>query len=135
MIGPCEVVLAIDPGSAKCGVAIVTKTKVLYQAVIPVADLESTIIELNARFNPQILLLGNSTASSKIAQILKKVQQVPVVLVDEAFTTIQARRRFFEENPPQGLRKLIPLSLQVPSRAYDDYVAVILAERYFAENK
>jgi hypothetical protein len=54
------------------------------------------------------------------------------VLVDEHRSSEQGRRRYFRDNPPRGWRRLLPVGLQTPPRAYDDYVAVILAERYLA---
>ncbi|HKM17981.1 MAG TPA: pre-16S rRNA-processing nuclease YqgF, partial [Limnochordia bacterium] len=33
-------------------------------------------------------------------------------------------------HPPRGWRRLLPVSLQTPPVPIDDYVAVILAQRY-----
>ena len=33
-------------------------------------------------------------------------------------------------NPPRGWRRLLPVSMQMPPEPYDDYVAVILAQRF-----
>ena len=38
---------------------------------------------------------------------------------------------YWREHPPRGLMRLIPVTMQVPPVPVDDYVAVILAERYF----
>jgi hypothetical protein len=57
---------------------------------------------------------------------------LPLVPVDEAFTSQRARARFHLENPPRGLARLVPPGLRTPPRAFDDYVAVLLAEDYFA---
>ncbi len=53
-------------------------------------------------------------------------------MIDEHRSSEQGRRRYFRENPPRGWRRLLPVGLQTPPRAYDDYVAVVLAERYLA---
>ena len=127
-------VLAIDPGQHKCGVAVVKAAggafEALYQGVTTIADLQRLLAELVSRFEPESIVIGNGTNSAHVARTAASATAAPVVVVDERFSTIAARKRFFEQNPPRGLRRLIPLSLQTPSRPYDDYVAVILAEEY-----
>lgn len=131
-------VIAVDPGRSKCGVAVVRRdplgrecpTEVLHQSVVATKDLESTITELASRFAPDAVIVGGGTTSRGAAEKLERSQPAPVVVVEEAFTTLEARKRYFQAHPPRGLRKLLPLSLQFPPRPYDDFVAVILAERY-----
>ena len=130
------VVLAIDPGQHKCGVAVVREREgafeVLYQGVTTTADLRGLLADLAGRYQPGTVVVGNGTNSAEIVRIVERAQAAPVVTIDEKFSTILARDRFFRQNPPRGLRRLIPLSLQTPSRPYDDYVAVILAEKYLS---
>lgn len=127
-------VIAIDPGRVKCGIAVVRKSneavEVLRKAVVATAELGPTVADLASCFRPDAVLLGGGTSSSNAARVVENLQSAPVVIVEEKFSTLAARRRYFEENPPRGLRRLIPLSLQVPPRPYDDYVAVMLAEKY-----
>lgn len=139
-----NIVLAIDPGRIKCGVAVVgrascgeycSKAKrntflTIHSGVVPTEEIERTITELIERYNPTVIIIGNGTGSSQTIRIAESVASIPVKAVDEQFTTLAARKRFFIDNPPKGLRRLIPTSLQTPSRPYDDYVAVILAESY-----
>ena len=97
--------------------------------MIETAELIHEVSELTARFHPDAIIVGDGTTSSDAARALGGLG-APVTLVDERGTTLLARKRFFTENPPRGLRRLIPTSLQTPSVPYDDYVAKILAERY-----
>jgi len=53
----------------------------------------------------------------------------PVTMVSEELTSRLARERYWEDNPPRGLARLIPLGLRVPPRPVDDYAALIIAER------
>jgi hypothetical protein len=55
---------------------------------------------------------------------------LPLDIVDEFQTSMLARARFCIENPARGWRKLLPCGLRTPEQPYDDYVAVILAERW-----
>lgn len=127
-------VIAIDPGRIKCGIAVVRKSdgtvEVLHREVIPTTKLGPTVANLASRFSPDAVVLGGGTSSSAAARVVENLQSAPVVIVEEKFSTLAARKRYFEENPPRGLRRLIPLSLQVPPHPYDDYVAVMLAEKY-----
>jgi len=128
-------VLAIDPGCEKCGVAVVRVDssgggcEVLYRAVLPVEELPETIRGLTNSYDVHEVLVGNGTNCEAIARVAKELG-ASVVVVDEKFSSAVARKRFFQENPPRGWRRLFPASLLTPWRPYDDYVAVILAERY-----
>ena len=50
---------------------------------------------------------------------------IPVVIVDETNTTLDARRRYYDENPPKGLLRLLPRGLLVPSAPLDGYAALL----------
>lgn len=129
-----NVVLAIDPGRMKCGVAVVQKMnagpKILHRCVADTSHLDSILSELYARFSPDTFIIGNGTTSAQVLKMVESLKLAPAILVDEKSTTLLARKRYFAENPPRGLRRLIPTTLQTPPAPYDDYVAVILAERY-----
>ena len=129
---PIERVLAIDPGRDKCGVAIVQTTgKVLYHAVVPAAKLAEEALRLIAEHQVGSLLLGDRTAAREVQAALREAGVRPApVIVDEHRSSEEGRRRYFQENPRRGWRRLLPVSLQTPPRAYDDYVAIVLAERY-----
>jgi RNase H-fold protein (predicted Holliday junction resolvase) len=127
-----ETVIAIDPGREKCGVVVASASgQVAFRAVVATADVTATVERLAKRHGVRRVVLGAGTASSPLASELRERLRVEIVKVDERFSTLEARRRYFAENPPKGWRRLIPLSLQVPPVAYDDYAALLLAERYF----
>jgi len=129
------VVMAIDPGSSKVGLAVVRSDgQVLHRAVLAIEECERDLASLYQRFRPQCLVVGSGTGFRAMEMLLRRVlPDVPMQVVDEAYTSEQARRRYLRENPPKGWRKLIPSWLRTPDRPYDDYVAVILAERYWSE--
>ena len=128
--------LAIDPGSDKCGVAVVARCgAVLFRAIVPTPELVSTVRDALAQHQPAHLLCGRGTGSKPILRALEAAGlPLPIMLVDEAYTSEAARRRYVLENPARGLERLLPRSLRTPSVPYDDYVAVILAERFWAAN-
>lgn len=132
-----ETVIAVDPGRSKCGVAAVRRSaageiEVLHQEVVETAGLAEAVRGLGARFSPDLVVVGNGTGSSGVVGAVESLGIGRVKLVDEECTTLRARARFFAENPPRGIRRLLPLSLQTPGRPYDDYVAVILAETHLS---
>lgn len=134
-----DLVISVDPGREKCGIAVVHKTKgVLHKRVIETITLPETIAKLVADYNTSTILLGNRTTSRESKNILENIkikdQPLKVKLVDEHRSTDAARHRYWQENPPRGLKRLIPVTMQVPPVPVDDYVAVILAERYFNKN-
>jgi hypothetical protein len=73
--------------------------------------------------------LGSGTNVRALQESLKSLG-VPIHIIDETDTTYRARALYFEENPPRGWRRLIPLGLQVPPRPIDDYAALLIARRY-----
>jgi len=132
-----EVVLAVDPGRGKCGLAVLSGPSpiaLIERCVVDLADLPSRLAALNARY-PQIdrIIVGNGTGSAAVFETLRSAwpSLVPIS-VDERCTSEQARRRFVRDIPAAGWRRLIPPSMRSPERPYDDFVATILAEAYFA---
>lgn len=138
-----DTVLAIDPGTAKCGIAIVSwvrgedgsrRCRVLHREVPPAERLVARVLSLlSAHREVGAILIGNATHSAPLARALRDSLPtgVPLHSVEEAFTSQRARTRFHLENPPRGLLRLIPSGMRTPPRPYDDYVAVLLAEDWF----
>ncbi len=52
------------------------------------------------------------------------------MMVDERYSTLEARDRYWKMYPPKGLYHLIPQSLRPIPRPVDDIVAILLIERY-----
>lgn len=133
-----EVVLAVDPGREKCGIAVVHRTQgILYKAVVLTGELAAAAAALAAQYRLATAIVGNSTSSRAARQELGALtvqgEKLTIIPVDEYRSTDQARKRYWADHPPQGFRRLLPTGMQVPPVPVDDYAAVVLAERYFAE--
>lgn len=131
-----NIVLAIDPGREKCGLAVVGKNEgIFFKTIADTASLRETAARLIGKYTAGVIVLGNRTFSRAASEIVAGIEAngavVPIIFVDEHRSTEEARRRYWQENPPQGWRRLLPVSMQTPPEPVDDYVAVILAERYF----
>ena len=123
-------ILAIDPGSAKSGLAVLDENKkILQRAVVPSGDLTKALPPLLITFRPTAVVIGSGHYGKKLAQELVNLN---LIFVSEKDTTRLARRRYWRENPPRGWLKLVPTSLRVPPVPVDDYAAVIIGERYLA---
>lgn len=122
-------VLAIDPGREKCGVAVLASDgRVLVQRVVTTAELDAAVGALIRAYEPNVIM-GNGTTS---ADAKKRVEAlgVSVNLVDEYRTTDAAKCAYWEAHPPRGWRRLMPRGMLVPPVPVDDFVAVILAQRF-----
>jgi len=128
-------VLAIDPGRGKCGVAVVDGDRhILDRAVVDRSGLVEAVRELVEVHGPSVVVMGNSTGVGAVMAELKDlVSEIPSELVDERNSTLEARHLYFEHHPPRGLWCLVPLSLRYPPEPFDDFAAVILADRYLAK--
>lgn len=129
-------ILSIDPGSDKSGIAIYDPEQeaVVYHQVILTERFEDYLAKFRGLYPLDLFLLGDGTFSKRFSKQLKElVPGYPLQLVDEAYSTLEARELYFQLYPPQGWRKIIPLSLQTPDKPFDDLVAVILLKRYLGE--
>lgn len=131
-----ETVLSIDPGRAKCGVAVVAgpAIKRLHMGVVETERLTVEVAALLRRF-PDVsrLLIGGGTGSATLRRALHDTfPQLPPEVVDEHGSSARARARYVREIPGPGWRRLLPPGLRVPEQPYDDFVALLLAEEHFA---
>ena len=107
--------LGVDPGTRKCGYAVVTGcgARPLAIGIEPTTGIIERIRSLLATYPIAVVALG-----------------IAYAFVDEHETTLRARKRYFADNPPRGWRRLVPIGMLMPPRPIDDYAAVLIAERY-----
>ncbi|AFZ17982.1 pre-16S rRNA-processing nuclease YqgF [Allocoleopsis franciscana] len=125
--------LGFDPGRDKCGLAVMGKQQqLLYHQVVPSADAIATLQQLCQQFSITTLVMGDQTTAKKWKQTLERElsASLPIVLVDERYSSLEARDRYWQMYPPTGLQRLIPQGMREPPRPIDDIVAILLIERY-----
>jgi RNase H-fold protein (predicted Holliday junction resolvase) len=124
-------VLGLDPGTRKCGYAVVTAigAKPLALGIVPVEALATRLRELLAATPVDLVAIGRGTNASAITESVRGLG-LPIVPIDERETTLLARARFFADHPPRGWKRLLPRGMLLPDRPIDDYAAVLIAERY-----
>lgn len=129
------VILGFDPGRQKCGVAIMGLDRsVYYHQVIPAQEAITTIEDLRQQFPVSMVIMGNQTSANDWKQRLTEVADPPrVILVDERYTSLEARNRYWQMYPPRGFVRLLPQGMRTPPRPIDDIVAILLIERYLEQ--
>src|SRR5207302_8732081 len=111
---PRPLILAIDPGREKCGLALVdAQGRPRFRAIVPTTLAPARIAEWRAAYSPDHILLGSGTGSRPVRDALAALS-IAVELTAERDTTRRARALFFADHPPRGLRRLIPRGLLTP---------------------
>lgn len=134
-----KVVLAIDPGSSKCGLALVRRSdesrlQLLWRKIVPCEQLAEAVNEAKENTPFSMIIVGAGTkATPTVTTIRDAMPGLGILVVDERDTTMQARERYWEHNPRKGWRRLLPATMQMPPVPVDDFAALILAERVLSE--
>jgi RNase H-fold protein (predicted Holliday junction resolvase) len=116
--------------------AVVENNRCLhYHKVILSDDVTEKLASLCQQFPIEQLIMGNQTTAKEWKIKLEKIlpRPIPITMVDERNSSVEARDRYWQMYPPQGLTRLIPQGLRVPPRPIDDIVAILLIERYLAQ--
>ncbi|CAD5916604.1 Resolvase, RNase H domain protein fold-contiaining protein [Planktothrix tepida] len=126
-------ILGFDPGREKCGIAVMGQdSQLYYHEVILASDVLTTIQSLCQQFTIDTVVMGDQTTSKlwkqKLTEILPK--SLSIIQVNERYSTLEARDRYWQLYPPKGLTRLIPKGMRTPPRPIDDIVAIVLIERY-----
>ena len=129
-------ILGFDPGRDKCGVAVLNSDRQIQMHQVLTSDEAiSTIKSLIDQYQIDFIVIGDQTTSKIWHQKLTdNLPETTIKFIDERNSSLEARDRYWELYPPQGLQKLIPQSLRIPPRPIDDIVAILLIERYLSSS-
>lgn len=126
--------LGVDPGSAKTGLAWLSEDGKIERVDVEATAELSGKLPLILAAEPCAVILGNGTNSANIKEMLNASQaDLNIVTIEENHSTEEARTLYWQENPPCGWRKLLPLGLQVPPINLDGYAAAVLVRRYLKQ--
>ncbi|MBR0518487.1 Holliday junction resolvase RuvX [bacterium] len=127
-----SVIVSVDPGREKCGIAVVDSSgNILKRKVVTTSSVIDNLLELTEKYSADKILIGSGTNSKTIKKrIIDSIPNIPIDIVDETHSTEIARKLYFKEYPPKGIFKIIPIGLQIPPVPYDDFAAVVLAKKY-----
>lgn len=126
-------ILGIDPGTRKCGYAVMGKLgePPATIGIVDTPSLRAIVDELLRAYPIAVIALGSGTHAPPVAAQLARCG-VPVRVVDEHETTLRARARYFDDHPPRGWKRWVPRGMLLPPRPIDDYAALLIAERLAA---
>jgi RNase H-fold protein (predicted Holliday junction resolvase) len=126
--------IGFDPGKDKCGLAIVdANQQVIWHQVVRSTGVLAQLAALLAAEPIERLIMGDQTTAKQWKdQLQTAFPELAIVQVDERYSSLEARDRYWQMYPPQGLARLVPRGMQSPPRPIDDIVAILLVERYLA---
>lgn len=132
-----ELVIAVDPGTAKAGIAVLGRDGTLIaREIVETAELLEERLRAWAERGPACLVVGDGTGGPALWRNLeeKGMDQLFVrrAVVSERGSSQEGRRLRIEAER-RGWRRLVPIGLLTPQGPYDDYAAEVLARRYLAE--
>lgn len=125
-------ILAIDPGKIKSGMAVMEENgEVVEKRLIPANEASLQLTNLSQKYSFSTVVIGESVFGRELQKRLQGAHlKMRFVLISEKDSSWLARERYWQENPPTGWWRLIPISLRVPPTPIDAYAAVILGERF-----
>lgn len=129
-----ERLVGLDPGRSKCGMALAEahSAQVLGAGVLAPEACWEQLQRWRQQGAVAAVVLGNGTGSRTWQRRLEAAA-LAVIVVPEAGTTLAARQRYWELEPPRGWRRLVPQGMRIPPRDYDDVVAQLLLERHLGQ--
>jgi len=127
-----DLVLAVDPGRARWGLALVSADGFcIVRCVVSAADGPAAVARMLDEHRPAVLALGDRTGARDACRALaERGITCPIAMVPEAGSSMEARQLYFRLNPPRGIRRLIPRGLLLPPEPIDGYAAQVIALRY-----
>ena len=126
-------ILGFDPGRYKCGLAVMSVDRTVHlHRVVTATAVITQVNKLYQHYPFAFIVMGDQTTSSQWQQRLAQElpRPLPIVGVDERYSSLEARDRYWQMYPPRGLARLIPTGMRTPPCAIDDIVAILLIERY-----
>ncbi len=137
-----ECILAVDPGNMKSGIATIdVDFALLHKEIVPTNMLEETLNTLITDLleegsSIRAMVCGDGTNHKHVFSFIEEIgnkHHVPTFLVNESYSTEEARKRYWNYHPPRGIKRFIPTSFQVPPCPVDDFTAWIIGERFLTK--
>ena len=129
------VVIAVDPGTRKCGIATLSRDgKTMYRDIVPRGEIVDMIEGLMVENPGTALVVGDSTQGKEVRAALLDRAGIESELIDEANTTDEAREVFWRENRAGCFWGIFPPSFRPLPRHIDDYAAEIIGRRFLAKS-
>lgn len=133
-IGRRRTIVGVDPGRSKCGFAVVYEDGSRKSiAVVPTGEIGDRIESEVRSSDVTAICIGHATASDAIVKLCAaRWPSIPLRVIDETNTTLEARRLYYLDHPPRGIWRFIPRGLLVPDEPLDAYAALLIVARFEA---
>ena len=125
-------VIAIDPGTSKCGMVLADlEHKIVYEAIVIQSNMLSNYIKKVCKTDDEIkFIIGNGTSSQKHIKTLREYIS-RIIVVEEKNSTYRAKKRYFEIFPLNGAKSFLPREIFLINKNLDAIAALILMEDYY----
>jgi RNase H-fold protein (predicted Holliday junction resolvase) len=135
--GSEKLIVAIDPGSVKCGIAILDYDGSLVEGISVNRSVFIRKFEvIFSSYSPQKCVIGNGTSSKALIMELEASFSLSIEVIDEFGSTLEARKLWAEHEWSSGIFKYVPLLIKTlfePS-SLDSYAAWALGLRFLKQN-
>ena len=109
-------IVAIDPGSEKTGVAIIHDDGALIlRAIVATPALSQWLTDAYGTYPFTHIAMGDGTNHTHLQDVVMTWidhKAITFSLVDEKFTTVEGRKLYWKYTPRHGWRRFVPVSLQ-----------------------
>lgn len=129
-----DFVIGVDPGLSKVGLALLEEGgRLIERCIVPRSEAAAEVARM-ALGKKAVIALGDGTKTKEVEEeilyTLAGAKDFRIIRVDERNTTVEGRRLYLLDNRKYWWNWLIPIGLRTPDRAWDDYVAEVIARRY-----
>lgn len=129
-----SIIIAIDPGRDKCGLAVVdSQGQALELVLVLRSDLPVRLREILAEWCPKspelVVLMGNGTQHQQVLQEIEQSCKLTIQLVDEYGSTLAARELYWQRNQASYWQRLLPATWR-STPPLDAYAAWVIAKSY-----
>jgi len=124
--------IGLDPGQRRCGLACsdASQQQVAWGLICTPQDCWERLRHWWLHNQSTCLYLGDGTFSTRWrTDLLTWWPAQNLQLVPESYTSLEARRRYWQVYPPQGWHRCLPEGLRQPPRPVDDLAALVILER------
>lgn len=123
-------IIAIDPGSDKCGIAVLAMTGIIiFRRTAARSDIEQILRELHLRYEPEKYSVGDGTNSAMISKMVEKISGVKPDMIPERDSTLEGRSLAWDVNPPGGIFRILPRIFWPLPKDIDSWAAVVIGRR------
>jgi RNase H-fold protein (predicted Holliday junction resolvase) len=126
--------IAIDPGKAKCGIAVMDAGGAALEKInVPLAEVAAAVADNEKKYpDADRIVIGSGTGSGEVMEKLRAagVVNLKIEIFAERNTTLEAREIYEAENPSRWPLGIFLRRLFTQPKGMDAYAAVAIGRRY-----